>query len=283
MLDQTTCADTPSATSLLASEAGAKPCDSPAGPQTDLFGQALAPARALARPGKAKASTTTATYGRYLPPSSASAALQLSLASRLHQLFDLDGSIEYALTWKKLVTPSGATYFALLARAHRTSGSGCTGWPTPQSFDAVNGNTVEAWKNRQKVNPGMTGSSYPTDMSVCAQLAGWATPRSEDSEQTGASKLSGWGSPRSCDYKGSGPDGSKSHAHMLGRRYLCAQAVEASGQTPSGSPAAMAYQGASRLNPFFSAWVMGFPTAWTLAGLNALSRLPAKSSTGPRS
>lgn len=38
----TTCAGSRNATSLLASASGPTPCDSPAGPTTDLFGQAVA-------------------------------------------------------------------------------------------------------------------------------------------------------------------------------------------------------------------------------------------------
>lgn len=45
------------------------------------------------------------------------------------------------------------------------------------------------------------------------------------------------------------------------------------GPSPTSS-AATAKPARCQLNPFFSLWLMGFPTAWALAGLNALTRSP---------
>ena len=56
--------------------------------------------------------------------------------------------------------------------------------------------------------------------------------------------------PRASEYKDTGPMGSKSHKHMLDRKYLCAVAQENVGTT-------------GQLNPPFVEWMMGFPIGWT--------------------
>jgi hypothetical protein len=57
------------------------------------------------------------------------------LANRLRQLLPWDGSIEYSMTWSRRDTPHGRVYYQLAALARRTSGQGCSGWPTPAHSD----------------------------------------------------------------------------------------------------------------------------------------------------
>jgi len=83
------------------------------------------------------------------------------LASRLPDLLDSRGSITFALTWKAQVTPQRRQICALLARGLHTSGSGSTGWPTPQTIRK----TVE--------------------------LASWVTPSTRDWKDTGPIKARG--------------------------------------------------------------------------------------------
>ena len=56
---------------------------------------------------------------------------------------DVNGSPEYALTWKQWAMPSGPPICALRARAHRISVSVSTGersgWPTPTTRDHKDG------------------------------------------------------------------------------------------------------------------------------------------------
>ena len=73
------------------------------------------PVSLSARPAKAKAGPTIATSGRYGIASSASAALQSSLVSRLKQRLATAGSMLYRLTWKESVTPSGRSVCLLRA------------------------------------------------------------------------------------------------------------------------------------------------------------------------
>src|SRR6516162_7353253 len=95
-----TCEDTRSTTSSPASEAGRSLLEWLAGLTPALFGRAPAPASPSAPPARAKVQPTTGTYGRIGFVSSASAALQRSLESRLRRRLDGAGSTLFTLTWK---------------------------------------------------------------------------------------------------------------------------------------------------------------------------------------
>jgi hypothetical protein len=127
--------DTHSVISSPELEGGATPCASQAGPMTDLFGLEVAHAIRLASRAPSVAAQMIATYGLRSSTSSASAALQAYLASRLPELLDSRGSIMFALTWKTQATPQRRQICAVRASAHRTSGRGFTGWASPKSRD----------------------------------------------------------------------------------------------------------------------------------------------------
>ena len=114
---------TPSATSSPASAAGPSPSSSPASPAPLPSG----PAPALASPSQSQARAegrrTRVTFGRTSAVSSASAALQSSLASKLHQQLAASGSPEYVLTWKHWPIAQQPPICALRAAA-RTARSG---------------------------------------------------------------------------------------------------------------------------------------------------------------
>ena len=133
MWTQPTYEDLSSTTSLPASESGAMPSDLPDGPMTDLFGQALAPAPASPRREKAEGLMTLAISGLLGHDSSPSAALQRSLENRLMTRLDMAGSTLFKQTWKGRVTPLGRRYLEHTASVRRTSGSGCTSVPTPNT------------------------------------------------------------------------------------------------------------------------------------------------------
>lgn len=92
-------------------------------------GQALALASPSLSPEKAPASLTSATCGQSGSTSSASAALQSSLVSRLqaHPF----GSIDYTMTWKVRILPSGRRTCRLAASARSTVGLDSGLLPTP--------------------------------------------------------------------------------------------------------------------------------------------------------
>lgn len=169
MSNRKTCEGTLELDFLQASAVGTKPCNSPDGLTTKKSGMALALASATALPEKAKARGTTETYGRFLPASSESDALQSSLASRLKLRLDSVGSIVYAQTWKRKVTPSGVTYWAHTASERRTGGKGCTGWPSPK--------TPTGGANSKREERGSGGA----DLQEAAMLAPWASPSAQRS------------------------------------------------------------------------------------------------------
>jgi len=185
-----------------------------------------------------------------------SKAFQARMDAALKRRLSRFTSLEYALTWKERVTPSGRAITALRASAHRTSGNGFGGWPTPMAgTPAQNGN-----------NPaGNTDSSRKT----VALVQGWATPATRDwkgatHERWGTNArplneqarylMVGWPTPTSNNSTGAGTQGRE------GGENLQTTAALASGPTTNSSPAATEQRGA--LNPAFSLWLMGYPAEW---------------------
>src|SRR5690606_25587419 len=171
MYVQTSLWDTPNITSSQGSAAGRMPSGSPDGPTTGPYGPDPALASLTPRQALEKGMTTRGPYGGRGDGSSTSVGLQLSLASRLRALMDVDGSPEYELTWKQWDMSSGPPICRLRASARRTSGNGCGGWPTPRTAD----NPDFAIVNRERSG----GYSLPT---VARLVAGWRTPSGSDGE-----------------------------------------------------------------------------------------------------
>jgi hypothetical protein len=205
-----------------------------------------APASRSRARGRERVNPTSDIFGLSSFGSSVHDALQSSLGNRLAARMDLNGSAEYALTWQLVTIGSGPPICALRASGRPTSGSGCTGWPTPKTADA-NGNkehgaggqglhTVAGWAtptaqdhSRGDKPPRPTDTGVP--LSQMATLAGWATPTTRDhkdgtSEGTAPTNallgrqawLAGWNSPRATDGKNGGPNqagGALSHDAAL--------------------------------------------------------------------
>ena len=127
---------TPNAISLLVSESGAMRYVNQDGLTVDLFGRVVAHANRLAPQATKKAPPTIAISGPSGSISSASAALQLSLVSKLKQRLDTAGSTLFKLTWKEKTTPAGRSVSLLRASGHRTSGSDSGSWPTTLASDS---------------------------------------------------------------------------------------------------------------------------------------------------
>lgn len=229
-----------SGTSSRASADGPTPSDWPASLTMPTSGPARVLASRSAQLASVADSPTSATSGPSGSASLRSAALQSSLASRLRARTDSRGSTLYRLTWKERATPLGRLICALRALAPRTSASGCTSWPTPTVRDhkgvrSTEGAIAEAARN------------HGPDLAAVASLAGWATPTSS---QPGGSVEAFLERKRQA-----GSGASITDLSMQVRTWI-------HGEAPNSSPASTAAADRFQLNPHFSLWLQGYPTAW---------------------
>ena len=244
--------DMSNVTSSQASEAGLLPFASPDGLTTDHAGRDHAHASRSVVPVAGKHKATSGTCGRKCSGSSASAALSEYLGNRLQTQLGMAGSMEYRQTWKRKTTPAGRSYWAHTASTRRIFDKDFTGWPTCNR----NERGAESRESKDKRNSG------GIDLQSTANLAGWATPSSRD-----------WKDLPGMATEAVNPDGSKrKRLDQLPR-----QAALILGPIFTSSHVETESTAASRpcLNPYFSAWLMGFPSAWTICGLRAHSRLRA--------
>jgi hypothetical protein len=121
------------------------------------------------------------------------------------------------LTWKGKVTKSGYSYWVLAPSKPPIKDNDAGLLPTPR-------------KN-------MTGNPHPNRLN----------DKYRNLEKVISQKM--WPTPRSSEYKGVGPLGSKSQAHMEGRNYLCAIAQKAEGVS-------------GQLNAEWVTWLMGYPPGY---------------------
>jgi hypothetical protein len=147
---------------------------------------------------------------------------------------DVNGSPEYALTWKHWDMPAGVPICALRASGRRTSGNGFGGWPTPKATE--DGRTLEQYEagrqrgyERRKGKTNGGPASKIGGLAIAAQLAGWPTPVANDdnktpeahlamkarmgggrtaitSPQVMAQTVAGWNTPRATDGSNGGPN-----------------------------------------------------------------------------
>jgi hypothetical protein len=239
-----------------ASEAGATRFVSPDGQTIDRAGREAALASPSAPPASSKEPQTSGTYGLKCSASLRSASLQSSLESRLRAALDVNGSPEYALTWKHWDMVSGAPICALRASGRRISDNGFTGWPTPNAIPETRGglqaNPEKALERRQQ------GHTLNLDDAACLAPAGWATPTTRD-HKDGASTLE-----------------NVEINSLLGRQVSLSPALTA-------SPDASQPTRRASLNLAFSLWLMGYRTEWArcAARVTRLSRKSRQRSSEP--
>lgn len=183
--------------------------------------------------------------GHILPGSSASAALEKSLVSRLQARTRSLGSTLYKLTWKPWNMPSGLSRFRLRASVPRTSVTARIGWPTPCARDYFPAHSPEYIAAKKAQGHGMA------NLNDLAQLAGWPTPSCQNDRT---------GNPESA-LSMTRKDGSKVQQRLQDFAAIAAPArLTACGQMLTGSSAGMASGG--QLNPAHSRWLMGLPPEW---------------------
>jgi hypothetical protein len=179
-------------------------------------------------------------------------------------LWDLERSLKI---WRASVTKRSGEYLARVNAARLISESASSSWLTPVVQDS----------KHSGINPSANGSR-----GLLVNQVQWPTPSASQggegqfiydlitkdgkpamlgerayNRETGthsqitlnrAVKL--WPTPRASEYKGVGPLNSKSHNHMLEKKYLNATVQQVEQTTGS-------------LNPTWVEWLMGLPLGWT--------------------
>ncbi len=303
MLHQPTLWDLPNATFSPESADGALPCSGQAGQQTDPFGQARARVSHFpARDGR-KASKTPAISGPCSPASSRSAALQSSLESRLTQLLDTAGSMEYALTWKPKVTRLGRQYCQLAASVRpiaETDSGGPACWPTNTANNATgsthcfdrNGGKILKMPGVVHVSPWPTpsaqGSAGETSEDLVRVGSKWMNAKTgrvlQEAENPDGSKrirldqlprqcaLGPWSTPRVVESAESWETKSARTArHVAAGNTKGCGGMNNHQQAMLLSIAPTESTAGCQLNPYFSAWMMGYPLIWTECAIRAMA------------
>lgn len=177
---------------------------------------------------------TNDTCGPLFTASSPSADLQHALESRLRALTDVNGSPEYALTWKQWDMPAGPPICALRGSARRTSGKGFSGWRSPQAGDGDRGGQAKR---------ALGEGGHCARLTDQVLLVGWATARARDGKGNGVSiARAALGKADSLD--------------------LQCKLLSVNGMAPPSALTARTDRRALPLNPRFSLWLQGYPATW---------------------
>lgn len=291
MCKQMTSEATRSATSSPELADGRTPCASPDGPTTDLFGQApVRVSRSASRANK-PALTIPGTSGRNLLGSSATQALQRSLANRLAER--LTGSVSCEVIWTRWDTAWGQCLLKPRARTRSISGTDIGLWPTAQARATAGGDYADPAKAAARIQSGhqvnlsdlvialystMTSNSPAKDYNEAGNSAGqvalrkialalYPTTTASDHKSRSASQatldrnarplrkivFALWSTVRSSDGEKGGPN----QSFGAGVSPLPSQV-----STAASILSAPMENGAGSLHPEFAGWELGYPPEW---------------------
>jgi hypothetical protein len=261
MFGQEISADTPNAISSQELESGPTPCASPDGLITDPSGQEAARARHSRQRAKGEGLTTLVTSGRSGIPSSASAALQLSLENRLMMRLDTAGSTLFRLTWKRRSTPLRRPYLERAVSVPRTSARDFISWPTPCT---PNGGRSMSTARMDATGRKADGSKHTASLEHAVKFSAWPTPK----VRTGKYCYSGGDHTKiALNLEGSADLANYQAVHLIGFQGIPAR-LTATGEILTGSAAQM--ESGGQLDPAHSRWLIGLPPEWDACAVTAM-------------
>lgn len=194
------------------------------------FGPEAAPANLILQQVDKKVRRTIGIYGQNGSASSQSAALQLSLESKLQTQFPWGGLTLFIKGWKRKTTPLGRLYCQLAVSARPINETDYGLWHTPRTvMIEETPENFRAPMNSKRSNDRKEG------LPNLAVQALWATPAVRDHKDTG--------------------DLSKSMVRKDGK-----ERNDTLGRQAYGSTARTGNKGS--LNPEFPCWLMGIPSGW---------------------
>lgn len=259
---------------------GQSPSNSLDGRYRDLFGQEVAPAKTTAQREREKAQAVTGTYGQIGLTSSASAALQKYLVSKLQARLPLVGPMQCKMIWKKRRTPSHRWYYQLAASGLSTregdyglwrsplssdgekSGHGnlphqakeTALWATPNTMDGIGLRSQEA--KEKMFQSQRKNRTAPSNLREQVVPTMWSTPSATDGKRGGfqTEKMTGvsltqtvnsamWPTPRAQFSRGTWEGRDPKKGKDLQTLVSLTVQTENKGQ----------------LNPEFACWLMGIP------------------------
>lgn len=207
------------------------------------------PCQPFSTAGRQKAKQMTATCGQTGSGSSASAALQQSLANKLGQLLPMAGGMMWPMIWKDKTTPLGRQYCQLAVSAHRTRGKDYGLWPSPNCGDvnASRSSTPQEYSARWMARP-----NHGSQLAHTVQAL-WATANTMDHLPPR--------SPEAMERQFSATRKGRTAPANLWEQVQRSMWPKDNGTTQTtlnGLNAQTENQG--QLNPAFVSWLMGFHT-----------------------
>ena len=259
---------TPLPISSPGSEAGPTSSGSPGGQTTNQSGPAAVPVSRFRALDSEKAMPIDDICGPLFTGSSPSATLQRSLESKLRERLGESGSPLYVLTWKSVDMPAGVPILQRRASGHRTSGNGSSGWGTPLAADSKGLTSIKIALKRfhhgkANLSDHVAMSGWPTTDAGALNVGADLETHLKRVEKLNGLADAGRGSSKKINGNGAGlPLGSKNVRTQEGAMKEAARKGGNNdlGTTASLSPALTGKR--ESLNPEFTRWLMGFPTAW---------------------